>query len=66
LRVNTRPWSQVSIDGKLIGNTPQMNLQLPAGTHTVVLSNPEFGVTKSLVVTIKPDETVTRVITLAP
>jgi hypothetical protein len=66
LRVNTRPWSQVSIDGKLIGNTPQMNLQLQAGTHTVVLSNPEFGVTKSLVVTIKPDETVTRVITLAP
>jgi eukaryotic-like serine/threonine-protein kinase len=66
LRVNTRPWSQVSIDGKLIGNTPQMNLQLPAGTHTVVLSNPGFGVTKSLVVTIKPDETVTRVITLAP
>jgi serine/threonine protein kinase len=66
LRVNTRPWSQVSIDGRLIGNTPQMNLQLPAGTHTVVLSNPEFGVTKSLVVTIKPDETVTRVIMLAP
>jgi hypothetical protein len=66
LRVNTRPWSQVSIDGKAIGNTPQMNLQLRAGTHTVVLSNPDFGVTKSLVVTIKPDETVTRVLTLAP
>jgi len=66
LRLNTRPWSRISIDGVPRGNTPQMNLQLSAGTHTITLSNPEFGLTKELVVTIKPGETVTRVLTLGP
>ncbi|MET0387345.1 MAG: protein kinase [Polyangiales bacterium] len=64
LRINTRPWSQVTIDGTVIGNTPLMNIPLPAGKHTVVLSNREFGVSKSVIVTIAPGETVTRVLTL--
>jgi hypothetical protein len=43
-----------------------MNLQVPAGTHTITLTNPEFGVKKELTVTVKPGETVTRVLTLSP
>jgi serine/threonine-protein kinase len=66
LRINTRPWSEVSVDGKPVGNTPQGNLQLPAGKHTITLNNREFGVTKTLVLQIKAGETVTRVLTLLP
>jgi hypothetical protein len=66
LRINTRPWSQVSIDGRLVGNTPQMNLKLSAGSHTVTLRNPDFDVTKKVVIDIKPDTIVTRVLTLTP
>jgi serine/threonine protein kinase len=66
LRINTRPWSQISIDGRPAGNTPQMNLQLKAGSHSVTLTNPDFGVSKTVVIDIKPDATVTRVLTLVP
>jgi hypothetical protein len=48
-----------------VGNTPQTNLQLKPGPHVVTVSNPDFGVSKTFTVEIKPDETVTRVLTLA-
>jgi serine/threonine protein kinase len=66
LRINTRPWSQVKVDGRLVGNTPQMNLQLTAGSHTVTLTNPDFGVSKTVSIDIKADSIVTRVLTLVP
>ena len=43
-----------------------MNIKLRAGTHTVTLTNPEFGLKKSLTVQIKDGETVTRVVQLMP
>lgn len=64
LRVNSRPWSRVIIDGRLIGNTPQLSIQLKAGTHTLNLVNPEFGIDKKLTVEIKAGEVVTRAVTL--
>jgi serine/threonine-protein kinase len=33
LFVNARPWGQVYLDGQLVGNTPQANLVVSAGTH---------------------------------
>jgi len=60
LRVNSRPWSQVVVDGKLVGNTPQMGLRLRAGTHTVELTNPELGMSKKFKVDVKADDIVTR------
>ena len=33
--VNATPWGSVYVDGRLVGNTPQTNLQLPAGAHTI-------------------------------
>jgi len=33
LVVNATPWGSVYVDGRLVGNTPQTNLQLPVGTH---------------------------------
>jgi hypothetical protein len=64
LRVNTRPWSQVYVDGRLIGNTPQMNISLPAGTHRVTLVNPDFNIRQSVSVTIESGQVTTRVLTL--
>jgi len=33
--VNSTPWGQLYIDGQLVGNTPQANLVVPAGSHRV-------------------------------
>ena len=64
LRLNSRPWSQVSVDGKRVGNTPLMNQPLSAGTHTLRLVNPDFKLVKSIKVQIKAGETLTKVVDL--
>jgi hypothetical protein len=64
LRINSRPWSEVVIDGRAVGNTPQMNLRLPAGTHTVTLVNSQFGYTKTLKIKLKAGEVVTKIVDL--
>jgi hypothetical protein len=33
--INATPWGSLYVDGRLVGNTPQANLRLPAGTHTL-------------------------------
>lgn len=66
LRINTRPWSQVFVDGRLIGNTPQMNISLPAGAHTITLVNSEFNIRETISVTIHAGQTETRSLTLTP
>jgi hypothetical protein len=35
LFVNSTPWGRVFIDGELIGNTPQLDLPVKAGPHTL-------------------------------
>ncbi|HEX7478595.1 MAG TPA: PEGA domain-containing protein [Polyangiales bacterium] len=64
LRVNSRPWAQVFVDGKLVGNTPQMAIQLAAGKHSLKLVNQPMGLTKTLSVSIKAGQTVTQVLNL--
>ena len=66
LRVNTQPWSQVFVDGRLIGNTPQMNIPLPAGRHTITLVNPEFNIRERVSVTVRAGETETLIRRLTP
>lgn len=41
LTLVTRPWTQVSIGGRVIGTTPLLRVRLPEGTHTIALYNPE-------------------------
>ena len=66
LRINSRPWSQVYVDGRLIGNTPQMNISLPAGPHRVTLVNPDFNIRENVSVTITAGEVTTKIVTLNP
>jgi hypothetical protein len=65
LRINSRPWAQIIVDGRLVGNTPQPNLQLSAGNHKVQLVNQQMGLSKSFSVTVKAGEVVTKVMNLA-
>lgn len=62
--MNSQPWSQVIVDGRVIGNTPQMNISLPAGSHRVELVNPQFNARESFTIVITAGETSTRVVRL--
>lgn len=64
LRVNSRPWSQVFVDGRLVGNTPQLGIQLSPGTHKLKLVSPDLGMTKQMSIKIAKGQTVTKVINL--
>jgi serine/threonine protein kinase len=62
LRINSKPWGKVFIDGEDIGqNTPLLDHRLKAGEHTITI---EFstGETKTEKVTIFPDKTTTKIV----
>ena len=61
LRINSRPWSQVYVDGRLIGNTPQLNIALSSGRHKVKLVNPDMGMTKRFSVRVKAGKATTKI-----
>lgn len=64
LRVQTRPWSKVFLDGRLLGTTPLTGIEVDAGRHTLKFVNPEFGIEKEIQVTVKDGDTVTKILTL--
>ena len=66
LRINSRPWSQVTLDGAAVGHTPLIDLRVAPGSHSLRLVNPEFGLSKSIQVKVAAGETVTRVELLEP
>jgi hypothetical protein len=43
LNANARPWAEVTIGGKSVGQTPIANLSVPIGTHDVVFRHPQLG-----------------------
>jgi len=55
--VSTRPWALLSVDGRLIGNTPKVNVRLAAGMHQFRLQRPGFK-TYEAAVKVKAGETV--------
>jgi hypothetical protein len=61
LQLNSRPWSQIYVDGALVGHTPQMALQLRAGRHAIKLVNPDMGLEKKLSVSIRAGKTLTKI-----
>ncbi len=64
LKVDTYPWTNVYVDGKLVGTTPLINYSLPAGAHALRFENEEQGIKSPLSVTIRAGET-TNLKTLA-
>lgn len=43
LSVNARPWAEVILDGKPIGQTPIANLNISLGSHQLVFRHPDLG-----------------------
>jgi hypothetical protein len=50
LSANARPWAEVSIDGKPVGQTPIAHISVPLGPHEVVFEHPQLGTRKTTVV----------------
>ncbi len=59
LVVATSPWCRVIVDGTDRGATP-LEIKLPAGQHSVLLSNPEFHIKREMAVDIKAGATVRK------
>jgi len=66
LSINTVPWSQVFVDGRLVGNTPQRNIELSAGSHRLTLVNESFNIREVVQVNIQAGKTLKKVLTLKP
>jgi hypothetical protein len=62
LRINSRPWSKVYVDNRLVGNTPQTAISLSPGKHRVTLVSDEFELKRTLTVEVRAGKTVTRVV----
>jgi hypothetical protein len=56
LRLLVEPWADVTVDDKLVGQTPLRALSLPPGVHVVQLSHPDFWPLQRKV-TLRPGET---------
>jgi serine/threonine-protein kinase len=41
LTVDAEPWATVTVNGKVVGETPIAHIPVPAGTADVRLTNPE-------------------------
>src|SRR6267154_720209 len=42
LSVNSRPWAELSVDGQVVGNTPQVKVRVIPGRHHLLLARPGF------------------------
>jgi eukaryotic-like serine/threonine-protein kinase len=60
LTLDTTPWATVSLDGRVLGHTPLMRVELPAGQHDLLLENPERGIRRVYVVSVRAGETTAR------
>jgi hypothetical protein len=65
LVIASSPWCTVAVDGQARGTTP-LNLKLKAGSHEVVLANPEYKIKRTLAVEIEPNQTVRKSLDFAP
>jgi serine/threonine-protein kinase len=57
------PWATVSVDGKVIGETPLDKIELPAGKHAIVIRHPNYEPIEQEV-TVRADETEKVVVNL--
>ena len=48
--INVRPWAEVFIDGRSVGQTPIGNLLVAIGSHEVVFRHPDLGERKQTIV----------------
>jgi PEGA domain-containing protein len=57
LAINSTPWAELSVDGHVVGNTPQLRIRVTAGRHRLVLARDGFATHRTWV-TVAPGATV--------
>ncbi|MBK7861971.1 MAG: serine/threonine protein kinase [Archangiaceae bacterium] len=57
LSLQTQPWTTVTCNGKVLGDTPLIDVQLPAGKQLLKLVNEEKNISTSIEVEIKAGQT---------
>jgi hypothetical protein len=54
LSANARPWADVIVDGRAVGQTPIANLSIAIGPHDVIFRHPQLGEQRrAIVVTVR-------------
>jgi hypothetical protein len=56
LSVTTTPWSAVHIDGRPLGNTPLVRVELDPGSHQVLMENRDLGLRRKKTVHVRAGE----------
>ncbi len=59
--LGSKPWSEVTLDGKAMGHTPLVNIKIACGKHRVTFKNSDLSVEKSITLTAKPGETLKHI-----
>lgn len=62
--LGSKPWADVWIDGRRAGFSPMNDLPISCGTHEIVFTSRELGVERRISLTLRPGETVKRVVDL--
>ncbi len=58
--IDTYPWTTVSENGRVLGNTPLVRIPMSAGVHVLTLENPQENVRQTATVVVKPGESVSK------
>ena len=53
LTLDTYPWTSVTENGRVIGNTPLVHVPLAPGVHKLTLENRALGIRQSYAITIE-------------
>jgi serine/threonine protein kinase len=56
ISINSRPWANVYINGKLVKATPIIKHPLPAGSYKIQFKNPKFNIDKTFPVQLQRGE----------
>ncbi len=64
LTLSTDPWTRVSLNGKLLGDTPLIEVSLPAGRHVLKLANEQAKIDTSIEVEVKAGQVTKKVLHL--
>ncbi|MBL8955401.1 MAG: serine/threonine protein kinase [Myxococcaceae bacterium] len=64
LTLKTKPWSEVFLGARRLGETPLVEVPLPAGTHRLKLVNPQRGAATYLTVEVVAGQLTTKSLTL--
>ncbi len=64
LSLSTDPWTHVSFNGKVLGDTPLLEVPLPAGRHRLTLTNEQANINLAIEVEVKPGQLTKKVLRL--